>query len=198
MVSTISETQSEFDTHLGAVRPGVDAVTHSAIDATRPSLSRRVLRGLVRFLIIFATGVSTTLAWQFYGDAARAMIASSSPQLGWLAPQTANVVRTSPDAVPSAAAGTPSPELQQLALGVASVRQSMDQLAAQLAAGQQQMAADIAKLQAHEQETLRKLTAALSRPAAAPVHKPAPAPTPSSPSGQAPVTAPSSPSAQAR
>src|SRR5262249_62099754 len=35
------------------------------------------------------------------------------------------------------------------------------------------------KLQAHEQETLRKLTAALSRPAAAPMHKPAPAPTPS-------------------
>src|SRR5262245_33573887 len=132
MVSTISETQSEFDTQLGTVRPGVDAVTRSAIDATQPSLSRRVLRGFLGFLIIFATGVSTTLAWQFYGDATKAMIASSSPQLGWLAPRTANVAQISPDAVPST--GTPSPELQQLALGLASMRQSMDQLVAQLAA----------------------------------------------------------------
>ena len=195
MDSRIGETQFEFDTQLGAVRPWADAVTPS--DATQRSLTRRVLRGLVRFLIIFATGVSTILAWQSYGDAVRATIASSSPQLDWLAPQTVNVAQISPG-VPSVAAGTPSSELQQLALGLASMRQSMDQVAAQVAAGQHQMAMDIAKLQGQEQEILRKLTAALSKPAAATVHKPAPATTPSAPSAQAPVTGPSSPSAQAR
>jgi hypothetical protein len=198
MDPSISETQSEFNTSLGAVRPGVDPVTHCAIDATRPSLRSRVLGGLVRFLIIFAVGVSTILAWQSYGDAARAMIASSSPQLGWLAPQTVNVVQITPDAVPSVATVTPSPELQELTLRLASMRQSLDLLAAQVAAGQQQMAMDIAKLQAQEQEILRKLTVALSRPASAPVHKPAPATTPSAPSAHAPVASPSSPSAQAR
>jgi hypothetical protein len=34
-------------------------------------------------------GVTATLAWQSYGDAIREMIASSYPQIGWLAPQTA-------------------------------------------------------------------------------------------------------------
>jgi len=36
-----------------------------------------------RFLITFCIGGASTLAWQSYGDAARAMIANSYPQLGW-------------------------------------------------------------------------------------------------------------------
>jgi hypothetical protein len=175
--------QSEFPGHLGAARPTVGAIKPSSLDGAimRPSLGRRALRGLARFLIVFCVGIVTILAWQSYGDAARAMIANSSPQLGWLAPQTVPVVPTAP-----ASAGAPSSDVQRLAFGLAAVRQSVDLLTAQLAADQRQVGVDIAKLQADEQQILNKLSAAPSRPTAAPAQKPAP------------LTAPPSPSAQAR
>ena len=134
MDSTFRPTQSEFPTHLGAASSTVDAMKRSSLDAAimRPSLGRRALRGLARLLIVFGIGVGTTLAWQSYGDAARAMIANSSPQLGWLAPQTAPVVPTASDVV--APAGAASSDVQQLAFGLAAVRQSVDLLTAQLAA----------------------------------------------------------------
>jgi hypothetical protein len=138
------------------------------------------LRRLARFLIVFGVGVGTILAWQSYGDAARAMIANSSPQLGWLAPQTAPVVPIAP--APAAAA---SSDVQQLAFGLAAVRQSVDQLTAQLAATQQEIGNDIAKLQADEQAILSKLSAAPPRPPAAPAHKPVPNTAPPAPSAQA-------------
>ena len=178
MNSTFSPTQSEFATHLGATRSTDDAMMR----IIRPSLAKRASRGLVRFVLVFCIGVAATLAWQLYGDAAGAMIANSSPQLGWLAPQTAAVVPTAPEAVAPTAAALP--DLKQLVLGLASVHQSIDQLAAQRAADQRQMAGDIAKLQADEQEILHKLSATPPRPAAAPAHKPAPVTQPS-PSAQA-------------
>jgi hypothetical protein len=116
------------------------------------------------------------------------MIANSSPQLGWLAPQTVPVVPTAPDVVPLA--GAALSDLKQLAFGLAAVRQSVDQLTAQLTAGQQLMSGDIAKVQADGQEILHKLSAATPRPSTVPAHNPAHKP--------APVTPPPSPSAQAR
>jgi hypothetical protein len=166
MYSTFTPTQSEFPTHLRAARPTVDPLTK------RPSLARRVRRGSTRFLVIFCLGVGTTLAWQSYGDAAREMIVKSSPQFAWLAP---NVVT----------AAAASPDLKQIALGLAAVRQSVDLLTGQLAAGQQQMGSDIAKLQADGQEILQKLSAVPPRPTAVPTHKPAPVPPPPLPPPQA-------------
>jgi hypothetical protein len=99
-------------------------------------------------------------------------MASSSPQLGWLAPHSV------PIAPPAAAAV--SPDQQQVTLGLASVRQSVDQLAFQLAAVQRQMASEIAKLQTDEQEILQKLSAVPARPTATPARKP-PAVKPPSP-----------------
>ena len=185
MDSAFSRTQSEFAAHLEAARPETDAKRRPSLDpiTKRPSLGRRASRRLARFLVVFCIGVAATVAWQSYGDAARAMIANSSPQLGWLAPQTAVAVPTAPNVMPPAAAA--SPELQQLALGLASVRQTVEQLAVQLAAGQQQMAGDIAKLQADEQQILHKLSAAPPRPPAAPAHKPTPVTQPPSSSEQA-------------
>jgi hypothetical protein len=176
MNARFTPTQFESPTHVRAARPTGDATKVSS--QVRPSLGRRVLRRLARVLIVFCVGVGTALAWQSYGDAARAMIANSSPQLAWLAPQTAPVVSTAPDVVSPVA--TASPELQQLALGLAAVRQTVDQLTAQLAAGQRQMSDDVAKLRANEQEILHKLSAAPPRPAAAP--KPAPMTPAASPS----------------
>ena len=96
----------------------------------RPSLLKRLSRSLARFLILFCIGVTATLAWQSYGDEARRMIASSSPELGWLAPQAEHN-------------DTPSPE---------TMRQSL----VQFAANQQQMAGDIAKLLTDQRDLLRR------------------------------------------
>ena len=183
MDSTFTPKQSEFPTHLKAAKPTLDATKRSSLDplTKRPSLAKRVRRGSARFFIIFCLGVGTTLAWQSYGDVARAMIAKSSPELAWLAPKTVPVAPTAPNAVTAAVA---SPELRQLALGFAAVRQSVDLLTSQLAASQQQ-GSDIAKLQADVQEILQKLSAAPPRSTAAPTHKPSPVTSPPSTSPQA-------------
>ena len=172
MNARFTPTHIEFPTHLGSPSLAGDATDPSFDNKTviRPSLGRRILRRLGRLLAIFCVGVCSTLAWQSYGDAARAMIAKSSPQLGWLAPQAAPLVPTNSEAAaPASAAST---ELQQLAFGLAALRQSVDLLATQLAAGQQQMGADVAKLRADEQEVLRRLSATAPRPTVSPAHKP--------------------------
>jgi hypothetical protein len=51
-----------------------------------PTILENHSRALSRVLITFCSGVAATLAWWSYGDAARQMIASSYPQLLWLAP----------------------------------------------------------------------------------------------------------------
>jgi len=184
MDPTFRPTQSEFPPHVRAARPRLDAKKRSSLDpiTKRPSLVRRARNGSARFFIIFGLGVGTTLAWQSYGDAALGMIAKSSPQLAWLARKTVPAVPTAPNAVTAAVA---SPDLQQLALGLAAVRQSVDLLSGQVTAGQQQTGSDIAKLQADGQDILHKLAAAPPRPTAAPTHKPAPVTPPPSPSPQA-------------
>src|SRR5215470_14112103 len=164
--STFDTLPSEFSANL-STRPSRDAIIQ------RPSLGRRASRGLARFLIIFCTGVAATLAWQSYGDAAREMIANSYPQLSWLAPQAAPLAQTASDTPAPAPSGTPSPEQQQLkemSLAFATMRQSVDKLAA----GQQQMADGIAKLTADQQQLLQKISAPPPRPAPTPARKPVP------------------------
>lgn len=118
----------------------------------RPSLRKRSLRVLARYLITLGVGVSATLAWQSYGDAARQAIADSSPVLGWLAP-AAPLVQVVSDEITPAVPATPS------------LRQSVDQLTTML----QQMAGDIATLQATQQAILRKVSPPPRQPSA-PAH----------------------------
>jgi hypothetical protein len=131
----------------------------------RLSLSKRSSRAMVRFLITsvplrfliaICIGVAGTLAWQSYGDVVRQMMANSSPVLGWLAPQPAPFVQVASQQVTPAERATPSPDLQQLKAmspDLAAVRQSVDELAAKL----QQMAGDMATMQAAQQAILRKV-----------------------------------------
>jgi hypothetical protein len=183
MSSTLSRTRSEFSTDPWPTEPSVDTPLRPAdlkndrFPSKRPSLGKRASRALARFLITFCIGVAATLAWQSYGDAAREMIASSSPQLAWLAPQAAPVAQTAPDMIAPAAPAAPSPDRQQLnamSLGLAVLRHSVDQLAA----GQEQMRGDITKLREAEQDILDK-SAPSPRSAAAPARKPAPLTPPS-------------------
>jgi hypothetical protein len=173
MASAFSAAQSEFssDQALGGMM------------RNRPSIVRRAARRVTRFLIVFCIGVATTLAWQSYGDLARAMIANSYPQLGWLAPAAALVAQTAPDdtaaRAPTAAPSADMQQLKELSLGLDAVRQSVDQLASQVAAGQRQMTGDIAKLQAEISPPPQRAAAApaataAATAAAAPARKPAP------------------------
>jgi len=159
----MSSTRSEFPADLLAGEPSVE----------RPPPRKRPLR----FLIAFCIGVAATLAWQSYGDAAREIIASSYPQLGWLAPQAA-AAQAAPTTIAAATASLDQQELKAVSLGLAAVRQRVDQLAAQVAAGQEQMTRDFtAKLHAVEQDILDKISAPAPQPAAAP-RKPLPSPAP--------------------
>jgi hypothetical protein len=171
--SAFGPTKSEFPRHLGAARQTVDPTTRPSLEVVtiRSSLGRRALRTLARLLILFFIGVGATLGWQSYGNAARAMIANSSTKLNWLAPP-APAVQTASNEAPVPAATASSDDLQQLAASLASVRQSVDQVAIQLAFGQRQMADSIAKLQSDEREILQKLSALAIRPNAAPARKP--------------------------
>jgi|SRR5712675_2973424 hypothetical protein len=135
----------------------------------------------MRFLITFCVGVAAALAWQSYGDAAREMIASSYPQLGWLAPQAA-VAQTVPDMIVPAARSSDLQDLKAVSLNLATLRQRVDQLAAQVAAGQQQITRDLAtKLQVAEQDILDKISVPPPQPVAVPARKPVPPPSQAAP-----------------
>ncbi len=138
--------------------------------SNRPSLGKRASRALARFLVTFCIGVAATLAWLSYGDAAREMIASSSPQLGWLAPQAAAPQPAAPAAPPA-----DQQQLNAISFGLAAVRQSVDQLAAQLATGQEQMTREITMLRTTQQGIIDKISVTPARPAVAPTQqKPVP------------------------
>lgn len=142
--------------------------------ATESSTKRRRKRsgGFMRFLTTFGMGIVATLAWQSYGDAVREMVARANPQLSWLAPRAA-ATQTAATAVFTR---TVDPrEVQELAQNLAAMRQRVDQLAVQLAAGQDQMTRDItAKLAVAERDILDKISAALPRAEVTAARKPAP------------------------
>jgi hypothetical protein len=136
----------------------------------RPSIVRRVLRSLARFSIAVLIGAGATLAWQSYGDTAREMLSTQVPLLGWLSVSTAT---PTPDiegsaqkpagsqSVPIAQAASPAAaataseftQLEPIAHDLAAMRQSLEQLAAK----QEQMAQNIAAMQAAEQEIRKKM-----------------------------------------
>jgi hypothetical protein len=152
----------------------------------QPSPDWRASRAVIRFLATFCVGVAATLTWQSYGDAARATIASSYPQLGWLAPPPARLPQSTADAITPAEPAAPSADalrLNAMSLDLTAVRQSLDQLAAQLASGNQQIAGDISALQSAQQAILHKMATPAPRPPAAPqvrniVQPPPPEPPP--------------------
>jgi hypothetical protein len=152
---------------------------------------------LFRFLIAVGLGIGGTLAWQAYGDAARQMIATAYPErLGWIAPpapttapapQSARAAQSATAALASAAPSAPSVDeehLKAMAADLAAMRQSVEQLAGQVASGRQQVSDEIAKLgdeigklRASEQDILNRIpTPPPQRPAAAPSRRPAPPP----------------------
>src|SRR5213592_1074282 len=118
------------------------------VASDRPSVGRRIFRTLTRFFIAVFIGVGGTLAWQSNGDAAREMVVARAPTLAWLlsvsTTKSPAVAATSPDLVQ---------QLEPLASNLDVVRRSVERLAAK----QDQMAQNIATLQAVE-EDIRKMS----------------------------------------
>ena len=160
----------------------------------RRSISRRAFRALVRFSTAVLIGVGVTLTWQSHGDEATEMVRTWAPSLEWLLP--VSTTKSSPDDQVSAAAAAVSQQLEPMALSLAIVRRSVEQLAAmveQLGANQEQLAKNIAKLQEVEQDISQKIsTPSQSKPV--PPRKP-PQPVAQSSSGQSPSESPPPPPA---
>ena len=137
---------------------------------TKRSTGRRMLRGLFRLAFAILLGVAGTLTWQSRGEEAKATIRAWAPSLAWLLPPSTS----SPvDGQASTATVVTSADLAQqikpVALDLAIVRHGVDQLATtikQLAVRQEEMAQEIATLQATEQDLKEKAAAsAQTRPA---------------------------------
>jgi|SRR5215471_16541744 len=173
-----SPEQSAFYAGLLPVEPSVEpppvhppVVENDRLPNGQPSLRKRASRAISRFLMSFGIGVAATLAWQSYGDAAREMIVSSYPQLGWLAPPSVDqqqlnamsldleAVRQSVDRI-AASVATGQEQMtrsvDRIATGISTSQDRMTRSVDQLAAGQERMTHEITKLQAVEQYVFYK------------------------------------------
>jgi hypothetical protein len=126
----------------------------------RSSVGKRASITLVRFLIIFCAGVSVTLAWQWYADQVREMIASSYPQLSWLASQAEPVPQNAPDQSGLASRTASSPDQQQpnaISLDLDAVRQAIDRIAISIASSQGQMTSSADRMATSQQQIAHSL-----------------------------------------
>jgi hypothetical protein len=185
------------------------------LGAIENQTKKRSSRGFTRYLLAFCIGAAATLAWQSYGEAAKQMFAAKAPELGWSpetkrmianlvkqlgwtkppatsavrpsaleTPQAAPVAQTAPENVTPKAPAAPSIDPEQvhrMAMDLTALRQTVEQLAA----SQDQMVREIARLKAADGEILAKVTPAPPPPppiAAAPAvaGRPAPGGAPSS------------------
>jgi hypothetical protein len=172
MSSTLSLTQSEMLPGRWAL-PSLEISARHDLKNARVlnkslSLRHRAPRAIFRFLMVFCLEIAATLGWQSYGDAAREMIANSSEQFGWLAPAPV-AQASSPTAV--VALSSDIEELKTMSVGLTIVRQNVDQLIT----GQEQMAREITRLQAAEQDVLLKISEPPPRSPVAPAPKATPA-----------------------
>jgi hypothetical protein len=137
---------------------------------TKRSTGRRMLRGFFRLVFAILLGAAGTLAWQSHGEEAKATIRTWAPSLAWLFPAlTASPLDSQASAATAVTSADLAQQIKPVALDLAIVRHGVDQLATtikQLAAKQEEMAQEIAALQATEQDLKEKASAsAQPRPA---------------------------------
>jgi len=152
--------------------PHPSGLNDGEVASDRPSIGRRMLRSLTRFSIAALIGVGATLGWQSYGDAAKEMVIARVPTLAWLLSST-----TKPPVVATTSPG-PVQQLEPLAFNLDIVRRSVEQLAAK----QEQMAQNIAALQAVEEDIRQKVSS--TPPSPAPQAASIPQPKPPQPKAQ--------------
>jgi hypothetical protein len=139
----------------------------------RPSTGRRIVRSLTRFSVAVLIGVGATLGWQSYGDAAKEMVVARAPTLSWLLS-----ISTTKSPVVAATSSGPVQQLEPLASNLDVVRRSVEQLAYK----QEQIAQNIAALQAVEEDIRQKMS--FTPPTPAPQAASIPQPKPPQPRAQ--------------
>jgi len=151
------------------LKPSVEAPSARSADLKNDPLPNRSLSWLgklaslafARYLIAFFIGVTATVGWHTYGDAAREMIAPAAPSADQ---QRFNALGLDLDEVRQS--------IDRVATSIASSQEQITRSVDQLAAGQEQMTREITKLQAVEQYVLHKSSEPAQRPAPAPMLKP--------------------------
>ena len=186
----------------GDFRPGITSyldneaserkAIYDRLVAIENQMKRRGSRGFVRYLVAILIGIAATLAWQCYGDAAKQVIATKGPELGW-SPEAKQMIASwtlgwtkPPASREKIAPETPAPSLdaaqvQRITQSLAAVRETLQELAG----SQRSMARDIARLESAVAEILLKMPEPPPQPPAAPARKP-----PASPSSSRVPTAP--------
>jgi hypothetical protein len=125
--------------------PHPSSVDEGQVASDRSSIVSRMFR-LPRFFIAVLIGIGATLGWQSYGDAVREIVVEQIPTLASLLPVSTTKSR---------ALVATSPELQHLlplTFSINVMRRSVDQLVAK----QEQLAQNIAVLQAAVEEDVRQ------------------------------------------
>ena len=170
----------------------LDGETSDRVRAMESRTKRRSSRGFARFLVAICIGVAGTLAWQSYGEATKQKIAASAPGLGWSPEakqmiaswvqqlgwatentaaqlpvpkmtQAAPVAQAAPESVTPKAPAAPSIDPEQvhrMATDLTALRQTVEQLAA----SQDRMVREIARLKAADGEILAKVIPAPAPP----------------------------------
>lgn len=127
--------------------PRASGVNDDHVGADRRSTGWRILRTLSWFVVPVLVGIGAGLALQSHGGAARDMIVGQVQSLGWL------LSTTKPPAM-AATAPDPMQQLEPPASNVDVIRRSVEQLAAK----QDQMAQNIALLQAVADDIREKMS----------------------------------------
>ena len=157
----IAPEEARYDDRLGWTRSN----NRSALK--KRSIGKRIMYATTRFVVAVLIGVGATLAWQAYGDQARAMLASWDPALAWL---TSLPAASPSPAVAVVSAADLAQQLKPITLEIAAIRQNVEQLAAkqeQFATDEGRMAQGLAVIHALEQDIGLKVSS-LAQPK--PVH----------------------------
>jgi hypothetical protein len=163
-------------------------IIHGQLLAIEQQTKRRSPGGFARYLLAMFIGVAALLAWQSYSEAAKQIIATNAPELGWSpgarqmiagwvqqlrwsktpavaentaqpfvpgTQQLASAVQTAPENVTSkpVAPSIDPEQVHQIASDVAAQRQTIELIAA----GQDQMAHEVDRLQGAVAEILVKI-----------------------------------------
>jgi hypothetical protein len=151
---------------------------------------KRSSRGFSRYLLAICVGAAATLAWLSYGEAAKQIIATKGPELGWSAEtkqmianwvqqfgwtkpgnghekiaeaQTATVAQTVPAAITPPIPSIDPEQVHQIAVDLAALEHTVDQLAA----NQDKIGGNIDKLKGAVAEILVKIPEPTPPPIAA-------------------------------
>jgi hypothetical protein len=162
----------ELDELLLAISHRLDQETserkaiYSRLAAIESELKRQSSRGFARYLVAICIFVAVILAWQSYGEAAKQIIATRAPQLGW-SPESKQMIANWVERLgwmpPTGSANTavqlsapetttrmskapvaPSPDLQQvqqIEANIAAVRQAVERELADMRETVDQLAA---------------------------------------------------------